>query len=178
MRIENPASHMDHMVRQTRAHLVQLSSMADVKANMLLTASSVVITICLPQLGHSNYQGAFRILIASCLATAVLAAWATYPRLHGQRKFTQEELDKPSFNLLFFGDFSRMEYSQFEGALETALNDPSKGFEVQAREIYSLGMFLARKKYRFVRWSYLTFLLGIVGSGVTALFPTLLADLL
>lgn len=178
MRIEKPASHMDQMVRQTRAHLVQLSSMADVKANMLLTASSVVITICLPQLGHSAYQNAFRFLIAACLATALLAAWATYPRLHGNRKVTQKEMDDPGFNLLFFGDFSRMDYSQFEGAFEAALNDPSKSFELQAREIYSLGMFLARKKYRFVRWSYFTFLVGVVGSGITALFPSLLADYL
>ena len=37
MKINQPGAHLDHMMRQTRIHHVQLSSMADIKANMLLT---------------------------------------------------------------------------------------------------------------------------------------------
>ena len=39
MTIHQPGAHLDHMIRQTRIHHVQLSSMADIKANMLLTVS-------------------------------------------------------------------------------------------------------------------------------------------
>jgi hypothetical protein len=45
MEIRQPAVHLDHMIRQTRAHHVQLSSMADMKANMMLTYLSVSWTI-------------------------------------------------------------------------------------------------------------------------------------
>ena len=170
MRIDNPAPHMDHMVRQTRTHLVQLSSMADVKANMLLTASSVVVTLCLPHLSDSPFQGALRFLTGACLLTAVLAAWATVPRLHGSKKASQEDVHKQDFNLLFFGDFARMSFEDFEEAFEETLIDPSKTYEAQAKEIYSLGVFLARKKYRFVRWSYASFLIGVIGTGLVGLF--------
>ena len=45
MKIEQPATHLDHMIRQTRQHHMQLSSMADLKSNALLTLASIVITL-------------------------------------------------------------------------------------------------------------------------------------
>ena len=78
------------------------------------------------------------------------------------------------FNLLFFGDFVRMPYEEFEGAMEKVLNDPAQLYEAQVREIYALGTFLAKKKYRFLRLAYVTFLVGLLASaatfGATALF--------
>ena len=44
-KVEKHGSHADHLMRATQFHLVQLSSMADMKANMLLTMSSVVMTM-------------------------------------------------------------------------------------------------------------------------------------
>jgi len=35
-RIDKPGQHFDHMLRTARTHHIQLSSMADMKANMLL----------------------------------------------------------------------------------------------------------------------------------------------
>src|SRR5690606_5988176 len=49
MKINQPGGHLDQMMRQTRSHHVQLSSMADMKANFLLTMSAVVITLCAPR---------------------------------------------------------------------------------------------------------------------------------
>jgi hypothetical protein len=50
MEIKQGGSHLDHLVRQTRMHHTQLSSMADMKANMLLTITSVVITLAWPRM--------------------------------------------------------------------------------------------------------------------------------
>jgi hypothetical protein len=46
--------------------------------------------------------------------------------------------------------------------MEKILNDPSELYQAQVREIYTLGVFLARKKYRFLRLAYLTFLGGLL----------------
>jgi hypothetical protein len=46
--VKQHSAHVDHLMRATQFHHVQLSAMADVKANMLLTMSSVVMTLCLP----------------------------------------------------------------------------------------------------------------------------------
>ena len=45
MEIRQPAVFLDHMIRQTRAHHVQLSAMADMKANMMLTVAALLIPL-------------------------------------------------------------------------------------------------------------------------------------
>ena len=69
-----------------------------------------------------------------------------------------------SFNLLLFGDFSQLSYEQFKDAMEEAMETPEAAYEIQIREVYPLGRYLAQKKYRFVRLAYLSFIAGLVVS--------------
>lgn len=162
MQINQPGSHLDHLLRQTRAHHVQLSSMADMKANILLTMSAVVITLSAPHVFRENFQWPFLILIIFCLVTISFAAYAVMPKFPvSRKKQTPADAQNPNFNLLFFGDFNRMDYATFESAMEQMMNDPSRAYEGQVREIYVLGRFLAEKKYRYLRLAYVSFILGV-----------------
>jgi hypothetical protein len=76
----------------------------------------------------------------------------------------------PGFNLLFFGDFVNMDYADYESAMEEVINDPGRTYQVQVKEIYTMGRFLARKKYHFLRLAYLSFILGLFTSGIVMLF--------
>ncbi|HWN94256.1 MAG TPA: Pycsar system effector family protein [Methylomirabilota bacterium] len=165
MKILQPGAHLDHMLRQTRIHHVQLSSMADIKANMLLTLAAVVITIAGPHAMKPALRWPALVLIIFCLATVVLAIYAVMPKVRN-RNIETADTGNPMFNLLFFGDFVQMPYAQFEGAMEKILNDPSELYQAQVREIYALGTFLSKKKYRFLRLAYMTFLIGLVASVV------------
>lgn len=69
MNIPQPGSHLDHLIRQTRWHHAQLSSMADVKANMMLTISSVVLTLSVRYLTEPLFRPAAIVLIFFCLLT-------------------------------------------------------------------------------------------------------------
>lgn len=165
MNIDKPGQHLDHLLRTTRAHHIQLSSMADMKANMLITMSAIVITLSTPQVLKPDFLWPFLVLIVSSLMTIALAAYAVMPRI----PLTKHDRPAPSvsnlqFNLLFFGDFTRMDYPAFESAMEELLNDTSRVYEAQTREIYLLGTFLATKKYRFLRLAYLTFISGVACS--------------
>src|SRR5262245_35872481 len=118
MKIIQAGGHLDQMMRQTRAHHVQLSSMADMKANMLLTMSSVVITLSMPHLFKPAFTWALFTLIGFCLVTVGLAAYAVMPKVPVCTKGQcMPDLRSPGFNLLFFGDFTRLEYSEFEAAM-------------------------------------------------------------
>ena len=175
MKINQPGAHLDHLLRQTRMHHVQLSSMADMKANMLLTMSAVVITLCAPHVFSPQFKWPFLILIVFCLVTVGLATYAVMPKLPLSPKTPQPaDIDDPKFNVLFFGDFTRLEFDEFETAMEGILNDPSRAYTAQVRELYTLGTFLARKKYRFLRLAYLTFLAGLVCCVVLLLFSAML----
>ena len=131
------------------------------KANMLLTMSAIVITLAAPQVIKSGLQWPFLMLIVTSLVTIGLAAYAVMPKTPLTRSDQPPpEILNPKFNLLFFGDFTRLSYSQYEAAMEELLNDTGRVYEAQTREIYLLGSFLARKKYRFLRLAYLSFIAG------------------
>ena len=172
MKITHPASHIDDLLGQTRAHHVQLSSMADVKANMLLTMSSIVVTLAAPQVLKAGSQLPLIVLIISSLTTILLAAYSVMPKQPYKAKPPTPGSAEtgPKRNLLFFGDFLGLTYAQYEAEMETLLNDPSAVYEVQVREIYTLGVFLAETKYRYLRLAYLTFIGGLFVSVVTLLF--------
>jgi len=140
--------------------------MADIKANMLLTVASLVATIAVPNLLIPILRWAVLVLMLFCLLTIVLAIYAVMPRFSATGTGQNPERG-PMFNLLFFGDFVQMPYGEFEEAMGKVLNDPSQLYEAQVREIYALGTFLAKKKYRFLRLAYLTFLIGLLASAAT-----------
>lgn len=155
------------MLRQTRIHHVQLSVMADMKANGLMTIAGLMLTFSAPFIVREQFRSAVIALMISSLLTIALAAFAVMPSTPLRiRKAASPDVSHPKFNLLFFGNFISMEYEQFAAAMEEMMNDPSKTYEVQVREIYTLGIFLAAKKYRFLRFAYLAFVIGLFVSGL------------
>jgi hypothetical protein len=156
VKINEPGNHIDQLLRQTRWHHVQLSAMADAKANMMLTVPAVLNTLAVPRLTEPQFRWAAVVLIVFCLITIVLAACAAMPG-------KTAAADAPG-NLLFFNDFAHMSYEQYEEAMEKTLNDPTRTYQAQVREIYTLGIYLATKKYRYVRLAYLSFVGGLLVS--------------
>ncbi|HWL92829.1 MAG TPA: Pycsar system effector family protein, partial [Phycisphaerae bacterium] len=161
---QQAGSHLDHMLRQTRIHHVQLSVMADLKANGLMTIAAIMLTFSSPFIVREQFRMAVIALMISSLLTIVLATFAVMPGTPLRIKKTLPDVRHPKFNLLFFGSFVAMEYEQFAAAMEEMMNDPSRTYEAQVREIYTLGVFLAAKKYRFLRFAYLTFVMGLFAS--------------
>jgi hypothetical protein len=85
------------------------------------------------------------------------------PKVNFKFRPDLEELD---CNILFFGSFMNLGYEEFEMAMERVLSDPAKAYETQIREIYELGVFLGRNKYLYIRRAYVSFLTGLVASGL------------
>jgi hypothetical protein len=166
MQIKAPGNEINYLLQQTRVHHMQLSSMADLKANMLLTMSSIIITLAVPRvLVGGRWEWPLIMLIGFSLITILLAAYAVMPKLpFRSRKKSSADAKNPHFNLLFFGDFSGMDYPDFVAEMESALNEPSRVYELQVREIYILGSFLAHTKYRYLRLAYITFIGGLLAS--------------
>lgn len=174
MNIKEPGPHLDHMLRQTRQHHVQLSSMADLKANILMTIASVVITLSIHQTMDPDLRWTALILILFSLITILLAAYSVMPKIpfRLREKIPREELDFP-FNLHFFGDFTQMKYNDYVTSMESLMNNPSEAYESMVREIYTLGEYLAKEKYRYIRLAYISFIAGLILSGVTLLITGL-----
>lgn len=164
--------YVDEMLRVTRQHHIQLSSMADVKANIMLTLASLVLTFSIRYLSDPVLRWPVLTLTFFCLVTIFMAAYAVMPKRMGDRRYDPKN---PSSNILFFGTFLNWSLEEYAEAMNSIMQSPQTTYEMQIREIYELGQFLGRKKYRFIRFSYVSFIVGFLLSGIVFVIVELIA---
>lgn len=161
--IDQPGGHLDQMIRQTRAHHVSLSSLADLKASVLLTTAALVVPLTLRLTSQAELRPAAFVMIGASLLTVLLAGYGTMPKFGVTRK----RKEGGRLELLFFGDFTRLSYEEYLARMQAVMNDPSRVYEVQLRELYQLGSYLERAKYRYIRLAYVSFIGGVIVSSLT-----------
>lgn len=154
----------DYLLQTAQRHHMILSQMADTKANMLLTVSSVVLTISIAQLRDPDLRPALLTLCAFTLAALLMAILAVLPKVSALKpKDLQSQL--PSwFSPVFFGHFSALTPEQFHRMMADVLRSDAGVYEVLVNDLYGLGSYLAKQKYRYLRWAYLFLLSGFVCS--------------
>ena len=64
-------------------------------------------------------------------------------------------------NLLFFGNFHKMELNEFEWAMEEMMKDRDYLYGSLTKDLYFLGLVLNRK-YSLLRSTYTVFMIGII----------------
>lgn len=165
----------DNMLRTTQQHHVQLSAMADTKANIVITVSSVVLTLSLGRLGDPDLQHAMAVLAVFTLLALFLAVIAVLPKYRPLRLDSPDGPLPPQFNLLFFGHFAELSRERFLDEIERAIRPDGSVYATMAKDIYSLGWYLAHHKYRYLRGAYLSFLAGFVGACAVQLARLLFA---
>jgi hypothetical protein len=164
MKIKHPRPQLDYLLSETRRQLIDLSNMADTKANILLSVSSVIITISLTRLNDPSFRLAVLVLAAFMLITITLALLTVTPGIDVSPRRKRSPQD-PEFNPLFFGNYSHMSYEEYNRHMEEILNDPNASYEVQVHEIYHVGIYLKRTKYNYVKYGYMFFFIGTI-SGI------------
>lgn len=159
------------MLRTEHFALWQLNQMADTKANIMITVSSIVLSISFSQFGELAYRVPLMTLAGFSLAALVLAVLAALPSVN-YPKTSGGKLDKQaaSYNLLFFGHFSRMPLSEFKRDMAALMQSDATVYEQMVTDIYGVGGVLGRKKYPYLRYSYLLFLVGASLTGLQFLY--------
>jgi len=147
-----PQPSIDSLLRSVQMHHVQLSALADTKASILITVSSIALTIALSRSNDPHLRPALLTLAIACLLSLLLAIIAVLPT------FAPREIR----NVLFFGHFSSMTEEAFLDEMEKIMRSDSALYEAALRDIYSHGMYLYKKKYRFLRFAYVALLAGFI----------------
>jgi uncharacterized membrane protein len=163
MHIQEQRSQLDHMLRQTRMNLVNFSQMADTKANILLSISSVLLSILLTRVSDSRFTGALVVLVSFLLVTIFLALMTVIPRVKGFRH-NKHTVHDPTYSPLYFGDYVDVTYDEYAKDLEEIMNDSDRTYEVMIKEIYASGVYLVKNKYRYIRLGYMFFFVGLIVS--------------
>jgi predicted metal-dependent HD superfamily phosphohydrolase len=164
-----PGRGVESMFRLTARNQINLSSIADNKANILISVNSIILTILLTVGSEkiSDYPvitvPAIAFLI-TCISTIIFAILATRPKI-SSGKFTEEDIRNKKVNLLFFGNFYNMKLEEYEWAVKELMADQDYLYSSMIRDQYSLGKVISQK-YKLIRIAYTIFMVGLILSSI------------
>ena len=160
-----PGRGVESMFRLTARNQINLSSIADNKANILISINSIVLTV-LVSIGMGKISDypvitfPAIIFVATCLVTIIFAILSTRPKI-SSGKFTKEDIHNKKVNLLFFGNFYNMKMEEYEWAVKEMINDQNYLYTSMINDQYSLGKVIS-KKYKLLRIAYTVFMIGLI----------------
>ena len=166
-KIDRPDRGIETMFRISSNNHQRLSDMADNKAHIMITTTSIIISVLLSLLLRKLEDNPQLIiptmlLLAVCVITMVFSILATRPNLP-PGTFTQQDLDTRKVNLLFFGNFYKMSFEEYNSGMKQMMNDRDFLYGSLTKDVYSQGIVLGRK-YRLLRKGYSVFMYGIIAS--------------
>lgn len=156
---------VETMYRATYRTHINLSSIADNKANIMLSINAIILSITVSTLVPSFDDNPKLIiptfiLLTVCLISIVYATLSTRPKIT-EGKFTRADIEQKRGNLLFFGNFYNMELDDFHWGMMEMIKDQDFLYSSMTRDLYYLGVVLA-KKYRFLSICYGVFMYGLI----------------
>lgn len=156
---------VETMFRTTYRTHVNLSSIADNKANIMLSINAIIISITVSSLvprfdTNPKLILPTCILLLVCLTAIVFATLSTMPKIT-EGKVTRKDIEQKRSNLLFFGNFYNMKIDDFHWGITEMIKDDDFLYSSMTRDLYYLGIVLA-KKYRYLRTCYRIFMYGLI----------------
>ena len=161
---------IDTAIATVQESQIELSHLADSKANIMITVCSILLTLAIAKIEQGTLILSSLAFSLFCMPALIFAILCVMPSSVNARKAVGKDGVLPHFNPLFFMHFTWLPMKQFEREIERVLTDPQQLYTKMVRDIYHAGMVLRVKKYRYLRWSYMSLLTGIVAGGVALLF--------
>jgi hypothetical protein len=162
-----PDRGIQTLYRVTLRNHLKLSDIADTKANILLSVNAIIISLALanliPKLDNPSNDYLIYptfIFIIFSVVSMVMSILATKPNVTSG-EFTDEDVANKKVNLLFFGNFHKMELSKYNWAMKEMVKDRDYIYSSLTKDLYYLGLVLERK-YRLLRWTYTVFMIGMI----------------
>ncbi|WP_018477210.1 Pycsar system effector family protein [Pontibacter roseus] len=150
---------IETMFRTTMASHLQLSVIADNKANMLVSVNAIIASIMISSF-FNKFQDVPHLLLPSilltvvCLITVILAIRSTRPNIKNAA------IPENKVDFLFFGDFVRLDSGTYRDGIRNIMRDHDLLYNSMADNIYIQGQVLARK-YRLLKLAYTVFAIGL-----------------
>lgn len=163
--LKNTERGVQTMFRTTSNNHFELSSLADGKSNIMISVNALIISVLLTVLlvrlpYYPNYIIPTTILLIVCLASMIFAILATRPSV-SSGKFSEDDIRNKRANLLFFGNFYRVTLDEYTWGMNEMLKDREYLYNSMIKDIYFLGVVLARK-YKYLRIAYTIFMWGLI----------------
>jgi len=147
-----------------RVH-INLSAIADNKANIMISVNAILISVLISLLSYQNItQTNPRILfpvlafIVTGLTSLIFAVLSARPKVTYPNKDVVDRKVKKR-NMIFFGSYVHMKLDEYEDLMDEVFRDGKLIYGNMIRDMYFLGKVLD-KKYQFLTISYNIFMVG------------------
>lgn len=168
----DPKRGTETMYRATYRNHINLSSIADQKANMMISINTIIMSIIITVVGsgftfsEQSFVDSIRYTIPICILLLGSLFSVIYAVLSARPNVTEKDVDKEKIrqkksSLLFFGNFSNMKLPDFIDNMQELMNSRELLYDNMTIDLYYLGLVLTRK-YRLLRISYNVFMAGII----------------
>lgn len=156
------------LFRVTYSHQSQLIQIADYKANIIITVSTMIISAIIAIIGYGTISGAIEtmglklvlpiaVIVLASLVALVFAIQAARPKLIDSTKNTSPGYKS---SLLFFGVIARYTQQEYLEKMKKVL-DEEEMYEHMTIDIYHQGLILKRK-YNLLVYAYQALMIGFV----------------
>jgi hypothetical protein len=151
--------------------------MADSKAHIMISVNSIILSVVIGLLARKleSFDALIvptLILLSGSVVAVVFSVLATRPKIPNGY-FTPEQLAAKSVNLLFFGNFYKMDYQHYYEGMKDVMNDSDFLYASLIRDIHSQGIVLGHK-YKLLRVSYtifmFTLIIAVIAFAITFIF--------
>lgn len=165
LKVQRPDRGIETMFRTAARNHINLSSIADNKANIMLSINALIISVVISGLApkldtNPTLLIPTSILLAVCILSIIFATLSTRPKIT-KGKFDRDDIAHKKSNLLFFGNFYNMKLEDYEWGMTEMMKDRDFLYGSLTRDLYFLGVVLARKYY-FLRLTYTVFMWGLI----------------
>lgn len=143
---------------------IDLTSIADSKANLMLSVNAMIVTIGLPAFAKFLTGTTYLIIPGSIflftsVACMIVATLSTRPvKVDGETDLSLLKSGKT--NLFFFGNFYRIPIDEYQAAIKEVVADRENLDSSFVNDLYYLGISLGHK-FRLLRLCYLLFVVGL-----------------
>jgi len=154
---------VDNILRVNHGNQMRLGLMADAKANIMITVTSIVFSVTVANLDNEVIRWPLLTFAFGCFLALLFAIFAIIPNTNYPKVKGSNEIDRksPIFNPLFFGHFAHLDIHEYKEDYAKILMSDDSVYDSMAGDIYGQGKILALKKYKYLKWSYTSFLWGM-----------------
>lgn len=157
---------IETMFRTTMASHLQLSVMADNKANIMISINAIIISFLI-----SSFVNRFNdspdlilptiLLTCVCLVTIIFSLLSTRPTIRTKSNKDTTAAARQT-DLLFFGDFTNLSAQGYREGIRELMADNDTLYNCMTDNIYRQGKVLSRK-YWLLKIAYTVFMIGFIG---------------
>ncbi len=152
------------MFKTSLRNHIDLTNIADQKANIMLSVNALILTIGMPAFAAYLSDKIYLLapsmfFLVTCVVTMIFATLSTRPiKMNGQTDLSK--INSGKTNLFFFGNFYKIGQKDYQNAIKKIVANRENMDDSIINDLYFLGSTLG-DKFRYLRMCYNVFIIGI-----------------